>query len=361
MFGLFKKKKTESGTVKIPKGFYEVTVSQVEKLTPNSVQVSFEIPKELTNEFYFVPGQYINICTEIDGAEERRSYSICSGPGEVLSIAAKEVENGKVSKWMNNQLAAGDKVYISAPMGNFILEDPSRKIIAFAAGSGITPVLSIAKSIAKSEGQLKLFYGNRNRESIMFGEELKELKNTEVVNYLSADTAEGCFSGRLDKEAILSIFKSDLSNLRADGYYLCGPEAMVEAATEVLNMFGVGKQKIHFELYTTPVAMEPVTETNSSASFSGTSQVKVILDDEEIEFELEAGGRTILDAANKEGLDAPYSCRGGVCCTCRAKVLEGKAVMKLNYSLTDDEIEKGYILTCQATPVSEKIVVSYDA
>ncbi len=361
--GFFSRKKKEEISVTStsnPKGFFELEVKEIKKLTPESVQVSFKISDEFKSTFNFIPGQYLNLSSIIQGVEERRSYSICSGIGEDLAVAIKRINNGKFSNWANDTLKVGDHVKVAAPLGNFKLDENSKNIVAFAAGSGITPIISMAKKLAQNGGKLSLFYGNRSLNSIMFKSEFDSLNNVDVTHYLSGEKIENCKEGRLDKEAISAVVKEDLSILKADGFYLCGPETMIKSAIDTLTLFGVPKSKIHYELYTTPVLLieESTVETTN---FEGDSRIKVLLDEEEFEIKLNSSGKTILDAINKEGYDAPYSCRGGVCCTCKAKVLKGKVNMNLNYSLTDQEVAEGYILTCQAHPASEEVTISYDA
>ena len=354
-------KQAEVSTGKKHKGYHDLTIQSVEKVTPEAVKVTFSIPDELRSEYRFVPGQYVNICVQIKGREERRSYSICSDSSDnsTLSIAIKAISNGNVSHWANEQLQAGTTLQVSHPEGNFKLAGEENQVVAFAAGSGITPILSIARKLEERGGSLKLFYGNKNYDSIIFRADFEALNNTEVQHFLSQEDRLGFGHGRLTKEQISELVKTDLNLLKSDAFFLCGPEAMISAAREVLALFGVPKERIHFELYTTPVDMKPETEPVES-NFSGKSKVSVILDDERIDFELDAKGKSILDTVSDAGYDAPYSCRGGVCCTCRAKVLEGKASMTLNYSLTDQEVADGFILTCQARPASEKLVISYD-
>lgn len=343
-----------------PKGFTRLTIQEVKHLTNDAVQLSFKIPMDQASNFRFLPGQYVNLAATIDGQEVRRSYSICSAPSEGLSVGIKQIEGGVFSRFAKHQLTAGDSLLVSAPQGNFQYDGTAKKVVAFAAGSGITPVFSIAKSLP-NDASMNLFYGNRLEQNAMFLEELRGLPQVHLHPYLSGETKEGFSEGRLDKGAISAIIKRDLDLLKADAYYICGPEEMIVAAVEVLKMFGVVKEKIHYELFTTPVHLVSETTSNSSDAFSGVSKVTVILDDEKINFSLKTDGKTLLDAVNNEGFDAPYSCRGGVCCTCRAKVLKGSAKMTLNYSLTDEEVRNGYILTCQAHPTSEEIVISYDA
>lgn len=360
--GLFSRRKKEETVVPAktaPKGFNALIVSELVPLTAGSVKVVFDVPAALKSEYEFIPGQYVNLSAVINGTEERRSYSICSGVGEKLAVAIKRVNNGKFSNWANDDLAVGMSVYVAPPMGNFQLDLVSKNVVAFAAGSGITPIVSMAKSLEQKGGSMHLFYGNRAQKDIMFRSELDALSNTMTIHYLSAESVEDFRVGRLSKENISAIIKENLELLKADGFFLCGPETMIQSAIEVLTLFGVAKDKIKYELYTTPVLLieDKPAEVNH---FEGESRVTVILDDETIDLKLNAAGKTILDAVNKEGYDAPYSCRGGVCCTCRAKVLKGKVTMSLNYSLTDKEVAEGYILTCQAHPASEEVTISYD-
>lgn len=359
--GLFsRKKKTETTESTSPKGFFELEVKEVKSLTPSSVKVSFIVPSDLKDDFKFIPGQYLNISTSINGVEERRSYSICSGEDEDIAVGIKRVNNGKMSNWANDDLKAGMLVAVAPPSGNFKLNQSAKNIVAFAAGSGITPIISMAKSLKKNGASMKLFYGNRMLNSIMFHDELASIEGITTKHFLTGEEIDGYQKGRLEKDRISEIVKADLEILKADGFYLCGPETMIQAGIEVLEMFGVAKDKIHFELYTTPVLLvdDKVAEVNT---FEGTSKVTVILDDEEFTLELKAGGKTILDAVSKEGYDAPYSCRGGVCCTCRAKVLKGKVTMSINYALTDEEVAQGFVLTCQSHPASDEVLISYDA
>lgn len=356
---LFSKLFKKDNTPKKHKGFYALTIKEVKCLTSDSVQVVLDVPQDLKDTFSFIPGQYINFIIDVNGSEERRSYSICSGKNEPLAVAIKSVPNGKVSNWFLNDAKAGMEMMVSHPEGNFQLKENNQKIIAFAAGSGITPILSIAKSMQAGQGQMELFYGNKTQNSILFHEDIVKLDHVKSTFYLSQETKEGFESGRLDKSAISEIVKKDLDILKADAFYLCGPEEMIKAGVDTLKMFGVSDTKIHFELFTTPTIMAP-KPIESASDFNGESSVKVILDGESIEFKLKSDGKPVLDILDKEGLDAPYSCRGGVCCSCKAKVLEGKATMKMNYALTEEEVAEGYVLTCQTHPASEKVVISFD-
>ncbi|MEX1190668.1 MAG: 2Fe-2S iron-sulfur cluster-binding protein [Brumimicrobium sp.] len=340
--------------------FANLKIASIDRLTKDAVKVTFDVPDEIKMDFSFLPGQYINVHVELDGKEHRRSYSICSGLDEALSIGVKQVEGGTVSTWLNKEAKAGDEVKVSFPMGNFTISKLDGKYLAFAAGSGITPLLSIAKFFSRAkDSNLILFYGNKNEDSIMFKDELNDLENVEVRHILSRQEKDGFLHGRLTKDKINDLIKSELDLLKCKGFYLCGPEEMILNASDTLKTFGVPEEKIHYELFTTPTLMKSKKQ-ESVAKFEGVSKVTVVLDEEEEHFDLETDGATILEEAESYGIDAPFSCRGGVCCTCKAKVLKGAATMDKNFSLTDEEIDEGFILTCQAHPNSEEITVSYD-
>ena len=352
---LFKK----DSSAKTHKGFYVLTIQKIEKLTSDSVKVTLEIPSDLKQTFQFVAGQYVNFVIENKGKEERRSYSICSGPNEPLAVAVKSITNGNISVWFNNTAAVGMEIQVAKPEGSFQLKANDKNVVAFSAGSGITPIMSIAKSLESSNGNMKLFYGNRNQNSILFQNEIKQLSHVQAQFFLSGETVDGFTNGRLDQVAISEIIKQDLEILKADGFFLCGPEEMIKAGVDTLKLFGVPSDKIHYELFTAPTIMKSNT-TSTDTLFSGESNVKVILDGEEIDFKLKANGKAILDVLDKAGFDAPYSCRGGVCSSCKGKVIKGKATMTMNYALTEEEVAEGYILVCQSHPASEDLVISFD-
>jgi ring-1,2-phenylacetyl-CoA epoxidase subunit PaaE len=356
LFGFLKKDKDAAGS---KKGFFELKVAAVEKLTADTVKVVLDVPQELKNEFHFIPGQYLDFSVPVNGKDEHRSYSICSGPGESLAIAVKEISKGTVSRWFNHDIFPGSTLFVSKPKGSFTLKEGDRKVVAIAAGSGITPIMSIGKDLEKKGGQLTLFFGNRNQQSILFSKELEAMSHTTVKHYLSGQDVEGFGKGRINKDSFTHEIKSDLSLLKADAFFICGPEQMIIEVADTLKFFGVAESKIHFELFTTPVLMK-AHETNVISNFEGSSKIKVILDSEVAEFELGAKGKTLLEAVEKAGMDAPYSCKGGVCSSCRAKILKGSAMMTSNFSLTDEDIKKGYILTCQAHPTSEELSITFD-
>ena len=286
----------------------------------------------------------------------RRSYSICSAKNSDLAIGVKKVENGRVSSYLNNQLKEGNSILVQAPEGRFVPDNTMNKVVAIAAGSGITPILSIAHQF-NGNGEMKLFYGSKTESNIMFKSELDDLNEIDKSYFLAQEEKEGFNHGRLTKDRFVEVIKSDLELLKSDAYFICGPEEMIMDVKEALTLFGVHEDKIKFELFTTS---ENAEEKKSEPSISGKAKVEVELDGEQVSFELAPKGASILTAVNEEGLDAPYSCQGGVCSTCRAKVIEGKATMDVNYVLTDEEIAEGYILTCQAHPSTETLKVSYD-
>lgn len=357
---MFKKLFGKGGKSKAPKGFFELTIASITKLTDDTVEVGFDIPGDKQSFFKFTPGQYLNFSIEIDGKEERRSYSICSGPEERLAVAIKLVPNGKMSTWFNKTAKVGESIFVSAPEGNFVRPKEAKNIVAIAAGSGITPIMSMAKAAESSDVQIQLYYGSRSLNQVIFRDAISQLKNTKTTHFLSGEVAEGAINSRISKETFTEIIKSDLGLLKSDAFFLCGPEQMIVDLVDVLKLFGTNESKIFYELFTTPTLMKSNSTGDTGGSFSGTSKVTVVLDDDEMTFDLAADGPAILDKVNQEGFDAPYSCKGGVCCTCKAKIIEGNASMKVNYSLTDKEVEEGYILTCQAHPASETLKISYD-
>jgi ring-1,2-phenylacetyl-CoA epoxidase subunit PaaE len=353
LFSIFKKDKTQH------RGFHALSVKSIERLTSNSSKIIFDVPSTIEASFKFIPGQYITLLINHGGKEERRSYSLCNGAEESLAIAVKEVPNGTISVWLNRELKVGDEIQVSEPQGNFNLNTSEKNVVAIAAGSGITPIMSIAKQLQATGGNMQLFYGNRTEADILFKTELDGLNAVKGHYALSGETKDGFLSGRIDKAQITSVIKQDLDMLKADAFFICGPEQMIMEAKETLEFFGVNASKIHFELFTTPVLMAQES-VQVQANYSGESKVKVILDGEVVNFTLNTKGKSLLESIENAGMDAPYSCKGGVCCSCKAKVIKGSAKMDLNYALTDLEVAKGYILTCQSHPTSEELTISFD-
>ena len=346
--------------------FTRLKIQEIKQETSDTVSISFEVPTELKSKFNYKSGQYITIKKDIGGEDVRRSYSLCSAPGEDdFRIGVKKVENGKMSTFLTEGLKVEEGLEVMDPAGNFVIAESNNNIVAFAAGSGITPILSMVKTVLDSGGSFTLFYGNKTINDTIFKKELDALKNQYStsfdLNYIYSRESVGdnLYEGRITKEKCNAIFSKDSNLLKADGFYMCGPEDMIFNTSDVLKELGVDEGKIHFELFTVPTKQESTTEVSSS-DFSGESQVTVIMDGDDFEFSLRNYGDFILDAAMENGADAPFSCKGAVCCTCKAQVVEGKAIMDMNYSLSEEEVEEGFILTCQARPASEKLVVDYD-
>ncbi len=353
--------------------FEQLTVREVRRETNDCVSIAFEIPDTLKNSFQFLQGQYITLKTKIGGEEVRRSYSICSSPlDDELRVAVKKVPQGVFSTYANEVLKAGDQLDVMPPMGKFftpLLPEQKKNYVGFAAGSGITPLLSIIKTTLQTEQEstFTLVYGNRNRHSIIFRETLEALKNKymnrfRLIHILSRETTDTPLnSGRIDTDKCLALCDKAIDLQQTDEFFLCGPEEMIFAVKNVLEQQHVPVQKIHFELFTTAGQQHKKNHQQEEDIDKGPkSKITVTLDGISFDFELSQKGDAILDAALKHGADLPYACKGGVCCTCRAKLVEGEVDMEVNYGLEPDEIEQGFILTCQSHPKSEKVVVDFD-
>lgn len=347
--------------------FHTLTIQSVKKVTEQAVAITFNIPENLKDTFSFKAGQYITLKTTINGDEVRRDYSICSSKNSGdLTVAIKAVENGTFSVYANKELKAGATIEVAEPNGRFVFEAnnaKTRTIAAFAAGSGITPILSIAKTLLEDEpfSNFILVYGNKTITDAMFVSDLLHLKNTYGNRfhahfiYSQSQEADALF-GRIEKSTVNLIVKNKYRGVSIEQFYLCGPEQMIHTVKDVLVENGVKEKAISFELFTTPA--EDTTNTTTNLP-SGNSIIKVVVDEEEFEFTM-SQEQTILDAALKQGIDAPYSCQGGICSSCIAKVTEGEATMRQNNILTDGEVAEGLILTCQAHPTSTSLVVDYD-
>ncbi len=355
--------------------FHTLTVKEVRRETPDCVSIAFDVPQELKADYQFAQGQYLTLRTDINGEDLRRSYSICSSPLDAeLRVAVKHVPQGRFSTFANQKLQSGDTLSVMTPMGKFFTalhEQHDKHYVGFAAGSGITPIMSIMKTVLQSEpkSHFTLFYGNKNFESIIFREAIEALKNQyigslSVHHVLSRETlGSPLFNGRINAEKCEQFCKVFFDAKEVDEYFLCGPEEMIFAVKDTLEGLNVDSKKIHFELFTTAATknVKPKIKPDHSPTPSESdSQITVILDGDAFDFPLNAVGDNILDAALKNGADLPFACKGGVCCTCRAKVLEGKVEMDVNYALEADEIEAGFVLTCQAHPRTEKVIISFD-
>jgi ring-1,2-phenylacetyl-CoA epoxidase subunit PaaE len=350
--------------------FHTLQISDICQETDDTVSIAFKIPQELVEDYNYSSGQYLTLKTIIEGEELRRSYSLCSAPHEnEWRVAIKQVENGKFSTFANNVLKVGQFLDVMTPMGHFTAQiDPEKKknYCLFSAGSGITPVFSIIKSILENEpdSDVTLFYGNKGFSSIIFREELEALKNLHmnrfrIIHILSRESLGNPLQkGRIDKEKITQLHKAFLKGIEIDHVYSCGPEEMIHAVKEIMLENGLDSKQIHFELFGTKTSSEVKKTIKIRQKLD--AQVTIILDGDHIELDLDTNGDNLLDAAQKAGADLPFACKGGVCCTCKAKILEGTAMMDINYALEPEEVEAGYILTCQAHPTSERLIVSFD-
>lgn len=354
--------------------FHTLAVKQIKKETDDCVSITFEVPEELRDTFRFKQGQSITLRTKVNGEEVRRTYSICSSPfDETLRVAVKKVEGGLFSSYANEQLQPGDYLDVMPPVGNFFTPlHPGQKknYVGFAAGSGITPLLSLIKTTLLTEPQssFTLVYGNRSKGGIIFKEELEALKDKfinrfRVYHILSREKTEAEINyGRIDRTKCEALFSKLIDLSSCDEFFLCGPEEMIFSVRDYLREKGVKKEHIHFELFTIPGQKKSTVDTagNEKTEEGPQARISVKLDGIQFDFPLSFHGASILDAALKQGADLPYACKGGVCCTCKAKLVEGQVSMDENWGLEEEEVEKGFILTCQSHPTTEKVMVDFD-
>ena len=353
--------------------FTPLTVTSLRKTTDDCVIVSLAVPQDKQSAFAYKQGQYLTLRAEIDNEQVQRSYSLCSSPlDNEWQVGIKKVPGGLFSTFANEVLRVGDILESLPANGKFYVDcNPEKKqeYVCFAAGSGITPMYSIIKTHLQAEPKstFKLFYINRTVSSIILKEELEALKNVfmdrlEIFHILTKQNrAIPLFNGRLDEEKLTTIFKTLCDIDQIDHYFICGPEKMIFSIKDFLEEKGVQKEKIHFELFTAPGEKKIIKQQLSDELKGKSCTVTIIEGGKSMEFELALGGDNLLDAALNNSADLPYACKGGVCCTCRAKLLEGKVDMAVTYGLEQDELDSGYILTCQALPLTDKVVVDFDA
>ncbi len=349
--------------------FHELTVTEVRPETDDAVSITLDVPDALTERFRHVPGQHVVIRRRLDGEDVRRSYSICSAPGEGLRIGIKRIPDGVFSTWATTELAAGEVLEVMAPIGEFTTDcrpETARRVVLVAAGSGITPILAMARTILRDEpdSQVTLLYGNRTSRSIMFHEELEGLKNRHperfrMIHVLSREPHEvPLFEGRIDGAKLERLAATLIDTAAIDGWYLCGPLALVEDVNDALERLGVPADRVHNELFfdqrietppPTPVSTEGLVETRFTID-GRTSVVHV-----------DPAGPPLLDYARSARAEVPFACKGGMCATCKARLLEGTVTLSRNYALTDEELEAGLILTCQAHPDGDgPLTLTYD-
>lgn len=351
--------------------FYPLKIKDIRRETDDCVSIAFDVPTDLKATFAYKSGQYLTFRTEIEGKEVRRSYSICSSPlDNEWRVAVKKVENGVFSTFANTQLKRGDILETMPPSGHFVadifLENTDNHYVFFAAGSGITPIISHIKTLLRSNDDVKctLIYGNKRTSSIVFRETIEALKNQfmsrlRVVHILSRERTDvDLLHGRLDNEKIALLFEKMPEILRGPQFFICGPEEMTTTIKTALLNQNIDPKRIHFELFGTKTKQKRM-ESTPKADELPTSTATIKLDG--LTFDIPIFNDTpVLDAALEAGADLPFACKGGVCCTCRAKLMEGKVEMSVNYSLTEEEVNNGFILTCQAVALTPHIIVDFD-
>ncbi len=353
--------------------FHSLRVSHIERQTKNAVAITIEIPDSLADTFVYQPGQYLTFRQNIQGEEVRRNYSLCSSPVEnSWQVAVKKVPGGLFSTWANESLQPGDFLEVMPPMGKFttpIHPQQAKNYLAMAAGSGITPILSILKTVLSSEpnSHFTLVYGNQSRTTIMFREAIEALKSKyidriSVFHILSREKSDADLNfGRIDREKCEVLFTKLIQLEKIDNVFLCGPQLMSTEVKEYLLEKGVEAQKIHLELFTaTKKTGIQKVQSNVLQDEVPKNKVTVILDGVSHSFDLAYESDAILDAALHEGIELPFACKGGMCCTCKAKLVSGEVDMEVHYGLEPDEIEAGYILTCQSHPKTPEVVVDFD-
>ena len=350
--------------------FHSLSVASVQALTRDSMAITLTVPELLKEKFSYAPGQYLTLRAVIDGQDVRRSYSICTAvQDERLRIAIKKIAGGAFSNWAAAHLLSGTTVDVMPPQGNFhitLAPQAARHVVALAAGSGITPILSIIKTMLLAEPltRITLVYGNRSSSSVMFKEELEDLKDTFLTRFnlvwiMSRESQDiDLFNGRIDGEKTSELLTRWIDPASIDAAFICGPHDMMLAVTQALQDKGVDKSRIKVELFGTPLAGNQGADHNAAPGHEQ-CEVQVTLDGARRTFTM-AKNQSMVDGGLKAGLDMPYACKGGVCSTCRAQVLSGEVDMDNNFALEDYEVARGFVLCCQSFPVSDKLVIDFD-
>lgn len=353
--------------------FHRLRVAEVKRETPDAVSVRFELPDALRDTFAFRAGQHLTFRREIGGEEVRRNYSVCVAPSEgVLKIGVKKIAGGAFSSWVNDELRAGDELDVMAPHGSFCWSfdaDARREYVGFAGGSGITPVLSLMKTALAMEphSRFTLFYGNRNSIGVMFLDEIADLKDRyldrlSVFHFLEDEEEEiDLFNGRLDRAKVDELLATLVTPAHVDAFFICGPGPMMDTVEGALVAQKIKKTRILIERFTTgPMSEAQAAAARALEQKAAGLKMSVTLNGRRVNVSFDPAQHSILDNVRAAGLPAPFACKGGVCATCRAKVTAGEVSMKVNYGLSEQEIADGYVLTCQATPVSEGVALTYD-
>ena len=353
--------------------FHRLRIAEVRRETPDAVSLRFELPDELAGAFAFRAGQHLTVKSEIAGDEVRRNYSVCVAPHErELRIAVKEIAGGVFSNWANRDLTPGVVLDVMAPHGAFTWTfEPSaaRRYVAFAGGSGITPIISLLKTALEVEpaSRFTLLYGNRSAAQVMFLEELAGLKNRymdrlEVFHFLEDEEEETeIFNGRLDAEKVEEVLQGLVRVDGVDAFFVCGPGPMMDAVEAALKARGAPADRILIERFTTsPISLAQAEAARRLEAEARGRNMTVVLEGRRVRVAFDSEKGSILESARAAGVPAPFACKGGVCATCRAKLVSGQVEMKANYALTPAELDQGYILTCQAVPVGDGVVIDYD-
>jgi len=348
-------------------GFHKLTIQDIQRETDKAISISFNLPENLKDDFLFKAGQYITLKTTINNKEVRRDYSLCASPKSgIIKVAIKEVKDGTFSAYANNNLKAGDTLDVATPKGRFTFTPNSntKNIVAFAAGSGITPVLSIIKCALEEETESKvvLVYGNKSLKDSMFTNDIADLKNKYENRFFtqfaySQEEESNAIFGRIDKSTVNYVL-NEHKNTSFNAFYICGPEAMIYEVKDTLIERQIKEDNINYELFKASKPTDTTTANNTNVA-QGNTKITVIVDDETTTFDMPQK-QTLLEAALDKDLDAPYSCQGGICSSCLARVTEGQATMTQNNILTDSEVAEGLILTCQAHPTTPTIVIDFD-
>lgn len=352
---------------------HDLLVKEVRRETSEAVSVLIDVTEDLKSDFAFEPGQYLTLEVQIEGEAVRRSYSLCSAPSDsTWRVAIKEVPDGKFSTYANRHLTAGDTLSVMQPTGNFRLsKKEGQHYVGFAAGSGITPILSMIRETLQQrpDSTFTLFYGNKGVDSIIFRDELEDLKNQYMgrlaIHHIFSREKIGTplFFGRIDGDKCSAFCGRLFDKERVDNYYLCGPAQMIFDVNDALLELGVAEDQVHYELFTTdglPTQPLPTTKEEASIDPKSQSEVSILLDGNTTVIPLSYGGDNILDAALAGGADLPFACKGGVCSTCKAKVTHGDVSMDINYALEPDEVAAGFVLTCQSHPRTEQVTIDFD-
>jgi ring-1,2-phenylacetyl-CoA epoxidase subunit PaaE len=349
--------------------FHSLRIREVRRETPECVSLAFEVPEELAGEYHFVQGQHLNLRAQLNGEEARRSYSICSGvdDGE-LRVAIKKVSSGRFSVWVNESLKAGDCIDVMTPEGRFFTPlDPAhaKNYVAFAAGSGITPVLSLIRTTLAREprSRFTLVYGNRRLSGVMFNEALWSLKDRylsrfALFNVFSREEQEvELFNGRIDAAKVRAFLGTLIPAAGIDEAFVCGPATMIDEVEGALLAAGVPHEHVHVERFGVPgaAAAAPVDDAEAAEA-----RITLVIDGVRREIDFHRGQRSILEAGRAAGIDLPFSCKGGMCSTCRAKLIDGEVKMAKNYALEPHEVDAGFVLTCQSYPLTDHVLISFD-